>query len=344
MKRFIICFFLFILCSCNRNEIYIKQNLSMDNDVYERITYPVTPYKELNRYIDELILSITNKYHDTFQSDTVYELQITFDYYEQETTLSFLGTSYFKSTNNEETNYYPFTYDYLNKTFKTLQDIGLNNNYDYYFNGTNIYYVENNELQVIPYTNEVSKTTSKVIALTFDDGPNRRITPKILDLLDEYNIKATFFLIGKQIDENQEIVERMLASGHQIGNHTFTHHNILKLSDDEILAELRKTDEALSKLNYTPTIFRPPYGSYTKECVSDISKTVITWDLDSRDWELLDANKVYKKVMSEVKNNDIILMHDMYESTYEAVKRLIPDLLEAGYEFVTVEELLEIRE
>ena len=136
----------------------------------------------------------------------------------------------------------------------------------------------------------------------------------------------------------------MLVSGHQIGNHTFTHHNILKLTDEQILEELNKTDAALSKLNYTPTIFRPPYGSYSKECVADISKTVITWDLDSRDWELLDANKIYNKVMKEVKDNDIILMHDMYETTYQAVKRLIPDLLEAGYEFVTVDELLKLSE
>lgn len=320
----------------------------MEHGAYERITYPVTPYKELNKYITDYIIEITNLYHDNREKDTSdYELQITFDYYEYDSYLSFLATVYYTSGDSEEIRYHPFTYNFKMNEFKSLYDIGIKEPGSFYYNGTDIYYLKNCELYVEPYTLTVSEIMIQIkpkIALTFDDGPNQRITPKILDVLDEYNVKATFFMIGEQIPKNQDIVKRILLSGHQIGNHTFTHRNITKLSEEELIEELRKTDEQLATFNYISTVFRPPYGSYSKTVASKIDKTLITWDLDSRDWELLDAQKVYNKVLKEVKENEIILMHDMYESTYEAVKKLIPELLDEGYEFVTVDELLKCRE
>ena len=135
MKKFMICFLILILCSCQRNEIYFKQKLIMENDIYERITYPITPYKKLNTYITNLIDKITNTYHNDLENDTTYELQISFDYYEYETSLSFLATATFKNKYKEETTYHPFTYNHKTKQFQTLKNIGYDLNYPYYFCG-----------------------------------------------------------------------------------------------------------------------------------------------------------------------------------------------------------------
>lgn len=348
MKKFLLVIIL-LLSACAKSEIYMNQELLINDGAYERITYPITPHKQLNTYIKDYIQSERNKCSDRLHVDNEYEFQITYDYYEYDTFISLLFTSYYYSNNEEITTYYPLTYDTQTNTLQTMDSLGYLNQINFYYNGTNIYYLEHDTLKSTYYNIQIQLASSNLdkkplVAITFDDGPNKKITPKMLDLLAKYQIKATFFLIGEQIERNSEVVSRMIKEGHEIGNHTFSHHNITKLSTNELISEISKTDEALSSFNYQTKLFRPPYGSYTKECVSNISKYFVTWDVDSRDWELLDSKKIYQKVVKDIGDNDIILFHDMYETTYDALVKIIPYLIEQGYEFVTVSELIEMRE
>ena len=151
------------------------------------------------------------------------------------------------------------------------------------------------------------------IAITFDDGPHPVWTPKLLEGLKEREVLATFFLIGSNIDGNETVVKEMYENGHIVGNHTFHHVEMTKLSDEKATEEIRMTNEKISAVN---------------------------WSVDTLDWTTKNADEIVNKVVTEVKENDIILMHDCYESSVNAALRIVDILKESGYEFVTVEELI----
>ena len=187
----------------------------------------------------------------------------------------------------------------------------------------------------------------KLIALTFDDGPHPKETNQVLDVLKKYDIKATFFIAGKHANWYSEPLVRACKEGHEIGNHTFSHPDISHLSNTQIEAEILKCEEILIKLTgKKPTLFRPPYGSYRKEELSKIAQKlnykIILWTtIDARDWENPPASKIADTVVQKIKNGDIILLHDYAtDNTVEALDILIPTLVERGYKFVTVSELI----
>lgn len=181
------------------------------------------------------------------------------------------------------------------------------------------------------------------IAITFDDGPNAAYTPKLLDGLKERGVKATFFLIGQNIDKdnNSEIVKRMYDEGHLIGNHTYHHVEITKVSNDEAYQEIMMTNEAIMSITGEEVQFmRPPFGLWQKELEQKIHVLPVMWSIDPLDWATENVDEVVNKVVTEAEENDIILLHDCYDSSVKAALRII-DLLEAeGYEFVTVDELM----
>ncbi len=181
------------------------------------------------------------------------------------------------------------------------------------------------------------------IALTFDDGPSAVYTPVLLDGLEKRGVKATFFLIGKNIEagENAEIVKREQDAGHLIGNHTYNHVEITKLDDESAYQELKRTNEVIEGITgETVEFMRPPFGAWQKTLEKKIHVLPVMWTVDPLDWATENADEIVNKVVTEVEENDIILLHDCYDSSVKAALRIV-DLLQAeGYEFVTVDELL----
>lgn len=181
------------------------------------------------------------------------------------------------------------------------------------------------------------------IAITFDDGPNAIYTPKLLDGLKERGVKATFFLIGQNIEkgDNSEIVKRMYDEGHLIGNHTYHHVEITKVSNEEAYKEIMMTNEVIMNITGEEVQFmRPPFGLWQKELEKKIHVLPVMWSIDPLDWATENVDEVVNKVVTETEENDIILLHDCYDSSVKAALRIV-DLLEAeGFQFVTVDELM----
>ena len=179
----------------------------------------------------------------------------------------------------------------------------------------------------------------KYVALTFDDGPRRGTTERLLDGLKERGAKATFFLIGQQIEDNAALVARMAEEGHQIGNHTWSHQRLDGILPDEAAQEVARTEAALEALLGGGEYWlRPPYG-HVAEGV-ELGVPMVKWCVDPRDWESRDAEKVTRAILDCVEPNSIILLHDIYSTSVDAALRVVDRLQEEGYWFVTVEELL----
>ena len=183
----------------------------------------------------------------------------------------------------------------------------------------------------------------KVVALTFDDGPSK-YTEKILNVLKKYNACGTFFLIGNKVDFYGDTLSRILKEGSEIGNHSYNHKLLTRLSKEEFQEELNKTQEAIKKVTgFTPALFRPTYGGYTNTLKSYTDLKFVLWDVDSRDWQVKTKDKILKNVLPNVKSGSIVLMHDNHEYALNALDDIISNLKNQGYKFVTVSELLELK-
>lgn len=184
-----------------------------------------------------------------------------------------------------------------------------------------------------------------MVALTFDDGPGYNdASDKILDVLEKYSARATFFMVGKNAADHPDNVKRKVELGCEIGNHTYTHSHYGK---NVTVDDIKKASNAIYKAcGQYPTAFRSPGGNTTstilKECKNE-NMVLYYWSLDTEDWKYRDADKIYNKVMKNVSDGDIILMHEIYSSTADAVEKLVPDLIKKGYQLVTCEELVEAK-
>lgn len=183
-----------------------------------------------------------------------------------------------------------------------------------------------------------------MIAITYDDGPSQ-YTSRILDILKENNSVATFFVLGQRVYNNEGILNRIIDEGSQIGNHTYNHKNLTTISNEELYRQVQGTDDLIRiATGYTPAVMRPPYGSTTGDLNKKIQRPVIKWSIDTRDWESRNVEMIKNSILDYVKDGDIILMHDMYDSTAEASKIVIPELINRGYQLVTINELVEYRD
>ncbi|MGF7060866.1 polysaccharide deacetylase family protein [Brassicibacter mesophilus] len=191
----------------------------------------------------------------------------------------------------------------------------------------------------------------KVIALTFDDGPHPRITPQILSILKENDIKATFFVLGKHTESYPETLKMVADEGHEIGNHTYSHVDVSKISKDRVEHEIEGTQKIINEVTGRQSeLIRPPFGFYNENLLNIASKnnlTIVLWSphQDSNDWSNPGVRNIIKSILSNIENGDIILLHDYVEGkshTVEALKTVIPELKNRGYEFVTVSELIEL--
>ncbi len=188
---------------------------------------------------------------------------------------------------------------------------------------------------------EKALPAQKLIALTFDDGPHPVCTPMLLDGLKERGVKASFFLLGSSIEGNEEIVERMAEEGHLIGNHTFSHVQLTKISPREAEKEIADTNERiLAASGVLPVYIRPPYGEWNEELEELTDMEPVFWNVDPLDWKIQDREKVAGHIIKNAGDGRIVLLHDSYETTVEAALEVIDTLKKQGYTFVTAEELL----
>jgi peptidoglycan/xylan/chitin deacetylase (PgdA/CDA1 family) len=185
------------------------------------------------------------------------------------------------------------------------------------------------------------------IAMTFDDGPSATLTPKLLDLLAARHVKATFFVIGENVAEHPEIVARAAREGHEIGNHSWSHPNFAKMSQESVRSQLKRTDDAIkSAIGNRPTLLRPPYGSITdreKHWIHDeFGYQIILWDVDPYDWKRPGPAVVRNRILKETQSGSIVLSHDIHTGTIEAMPSTLDALEAKGFQFVTVSELIRM--
>ncbi len=179
-----------------------------------------------------------------------------------------------------------------------------------------------------------------MVALTFDDGPYRNNTKAITDLFEQYDGRATFFVVGYHLDMFAEDMLDAYRRGFQIGNHTLNHPALRQISDEEAMEEVKELNRRLNKLGIAGDVMlRPPYGEYTQYMQEHLSVPMIGWNVDSQDWLSKDADKIYEQIVGNVKDGDIVLLHDLHDVTAEAMQRVVPELTAQGFQLVTVEEL-----
>ena len=182
---------------------------------------------------------------------------------------------------------------------------------------------------------------AKKVAITFDDGPSGKYTKKLLDGLKKRKVKATFFLIGENVKRYPEIVKRMKKEGHLIGNHTYHHVELTSLPEDKARQEVEQTDQTISKITGEHVAYmRPPFGVWKKEMETELEVMPVLWTVDPLDWTTKNVDEIVRKVVTQTKENDIILLHDCYDSSVKAAFRIIDQLGDKGFAFVTVEELI----
>lgn len=198
----------------------------------------------------------------------------------------------------------------------------------------------------VPIKNRNIDPLKPMVALTFDDGPNGTATPKILDILEKYNVVATFFDLGTCMENYPNITKREEQIGCEVGSHTYSHQNLNKLSGEEIQDDISNASRIYEKtLGHTLYLVRPPYGNANVTVRRTLKYPLIGWDVDSLDWKTRDKKKILEEV-NKISNFDgkIILMHSIYNSTAEAVEELVPQLLAKGYQLVTVSEMAKYKE
>lgn len=197
------------------------------------------------------------------------------------------------------------------------------------------------------------ETDRKIIALTFDDGPDQRFTPKILDVLNKHKVKGSFFLLGTRIEKYPDVARRIKSEGHEIGNHTYWHPDLTKSGKDNLIWEIEKNEQAIrSVIGIKTDLFRAPYGALNEELVETLGEKGyrgIGWSVDSEDWKSLTAKEIKQNIIQFVHPGAIILLHSAghwtqdLSGTVEAIDELIPILKNRGYEFVTVSDLWALK-
>ena len=185
------------------------------------------------------------------------------------------------------------------------------------------------------------------IAMTFDDGPNEKLTPPLLDILAERHIHATFFVVGENAQAHPEILQRAVREGHEIGNHSWSHPAFAKMRDENVRRELQKTDDAIrTAIGDRPVLMRPPYGSITRRekqwIYSDFGYRIILWDVDPLDWKRPGPSVVANRIVRGARPGSIILSHDIHPGTIKAMPEAFDRLLAKGFKFVTVSELISM--
>ncbi|MBR3161817.1 MAG: polysaccharide deacetylase family protein [Bacilli bacterium] len=293
-----------------KEKILNKKYINNSNNIY--IEYPYFNNTNIDKYINNYLM-------DTINNRNNYHIFMDYDYNNQDNIIDLSLYTYKEKKNIIKKNIKNIEIDLNNKTITSKDNI-IFNNYDF-------------------YNYKIVNKSNKMVALTFDDGPSNN-TSRVLDILDKYNVKATFFVLGTNIKGHEQIIKRMINTGHQIGNHMYSHKLVTRLKDEDILNEIKKTDKLVYNItNKKPEILRPSYGSINRRVKVIINKPIINWDIDTLDWKYHNSKRISRKVVGKVKDGDIVLMHDIYTATSNSLDIIIPKLLEKGYKLVTINEL-----
>ncbi len=185
------------------------------------------------------------------------------------------------------------------------------------------------------------------IAITFDDGPHKTFTPRLLDILAKRGIKATFFVLGQRVEAEPQVARQIVAQGHEIAEHSWSHPNLGKMSDANVRGQLQRSRAAILKATgVAPKVFRPPYGSFSERqrrwAYQEFGYPTILWDVDPLDWKRPGASVVADRILSRTQPGSIILVHDIHSQSVDAIPQVLDTLLSRGYRFVTVSELLKL--
>ena len=188
----------------------------------------------------------------------------------------------------------------------------------------------------------------KLVALTYDDGPHQKYTPLILDVLKKHNARATFFMVGERAKNLPEIVSRINKEGHSIGNHTYDHAELTRLSDTGAISQIDRTNDIIEDITgIRPVLMRPPLGLRNKRIdnlIKNLNMYNILWNVDPVDWDYKGAQHIHNAVVRKIQSGDIVIMHDFYPNTVTATDMILSTLSARGYRFVTVDELLRFDE
>ena len=204
---------------------------------------------------------------------------------------------------------------------------------------------EEEVVSIIPEVRDLTKyQDKKLIAFTFDDGPSETNTNYLLDNLDKYDAKVTFFVLGSRVNSNKETIKRAYLEGNAIGSHTYNHQNLNLLSDFALIDEVKKTNEAIKEvIGTSPTLLRPPYGNLTDHGKELANMSIILWNIDPLDWKYKDKNRVANEIIEHAHDGAIILVHDIYKSSVEGALLAMEELQKQGYAFVTINEMAQLR-
>lgn len=186
--------------------------------------------------------------------------------------------------------------------------------------------------------------TKPMIALTYDDGPYAKVGNRIMDVLEQYGGRATFFMVGERVPSYPEEVRRMVTDGHEVANHTQNHQYLNKLGAAAIQAQVQQANDVIQQVSgVRPTLMRLPGGNKNQTVLANVGMPMILWSIDTRDWATRNRDKTVAAVLGKVQDGDIVLMHELYTSTAEATEALVPQLTAQGYQLVTVSELAKFR-
>ena len=205
-------------------------------------------------------------------------------------------------------------------------------------------YTTNNQ-PINNFERDINKfKNKKLIAFTFDDGPNSKTTNKLLDNLDKYNARVTFFVVGNRVKTYEDTLKRAYDMGNLIGSHTYSHKNLFELNNNQIVDEIKKTNNVIKEVTGSNTLYlRPPYGNTNKNIKNLANMYNILWDLDTEDWKYKDKNKIAKYIIDNAHDGGIILLHDLYETSIDGALLAMKELSKNGYAFVTIEEMATLK-
>lgn len=312
----LIILFLFVFCSLiNKHDVINKIIKKEENTYSYLINYPYFNNDKVDNYVDNYLSERIN----TIILDNG-DLFIDYDYNIKDNNIFIKFYEYVTKLNTIKENIYEINYDYeLDHIIK--KRVFEEDNYD-----------------ILNYTK-----SDKMVAFTFDDGPSYN-TIKIVNTLVKYDSKATFFLVGNQIEKYAKTMDVLVKNGMDIGNHTYSHKELTKLRDKEILKEIDLTNEVIyNKTGIKPMFLRPSYGAMNKRIKKLSTMPIIIWNIDTLDWKYHNSNKIKDKILKYVSDGDIILMHDTYVATLNAVEMVIPELKKQGYKIVSVGELFKYK-
>ena len=315
----LIILFLFVFCSLiNKHDVINKIIKKEENTYSYLINYPYFNNDKVDNYVDNYLSERIN----TIILDNG-DLFIDYDYDIKDNNIFIKFYEYVTKLNTIKENIYEINYDYeLDNIIK--KRVFEEDNYD-----------------ILNYTK-----SDKMVAFTFDDGPNPETTTPMLDALEENYAKATFFCLGQNAGYYPETVQREYNLGMEVGTHTYSHVVLTSLSASALDSEISKSVDAINKaIGVKPSLMRPPYGAVNKTVLSAVggyNLCCMNWSLDTEDWKTKNADATYNEVM-KAQDGDVVLLHDIHEYNVDAVKRFVPDLIAEGFQLVTVPELYEAR-